>query len=139
MTFVAPSSFPFSQSILFLLAVIVGGAGWTLGPVVGAVVTVVLPELIVAALPSIACCIFGALLLAVLWLAPEGVLGTLARRLAAPRAAQPRNLPTSTLQPSSARREHPIARRPGPDHRLRRRPRRHRGRAGRRARPRHRA
>jgi hypothetical protein len=32
MAFVAPSSFPFSQSILFLLAVIVGGAGWTLGP-----------------------------------------------------------------------------------------------------------
>ena len=28
--FVAPDSFPFSQSILFLLAVIVGGAGWTL-------------------------------------------------------------------------------------------------------------
>ena len=46
MTFVAPSSFPFSQSILFLLAVIVGGAGWTLGPVVGAIVIVVLPELI---------------------------------------------------------------------------------------------
>ncbi len=33
--FVAPDSFPFSQSILFLLAVIVGGAGWVLGPVVG--------------------------------------------------------------------------------------------------------
>ena len=32
MMFVAPDSFPFSQSILFLLAVIVGGAGWVLGP-----------------------------------------------------------------------------------------------------------
>lgn len=30
--FVAPDSFPFSQSMLFLLAVIVGGAGWTLAP-----------------------------------------------------------------------------------------------------------
>ena len=30
--FVAPDSFPFSQSILFLLAVIVGGAGWVFGP-----------------------------------------------------------------------------------------------------------
>ena len=47
MTFVAPDSFPFSQSILFLLAVIVGGAGWVLGPVVGAAVIVVLPELLV--------------------------------------------------------------------------------------------
>ena len=46
--FVAPDSFPFSQSILFLLAVIVGGAGWTLAPVVGAAVIVVLPELISA-------------------------------------------------------------------------------------------
>ena len=49
MTFVAPSSFPFSQSILFLLAVIVGGAGYTLGPVLGAAVIVVLPELIACA------------------------------------------------------------------------------------------
>ena len=83
MAFVAPSSFPFSQSILFLLAVIVGGAGWTLGPVVGAVVTVVLPELI-SSLAEYRLLIFGALLLLVLWLAPEGVLGTLARRLGKP-------------------------------------------------------
>src|SRR5262249_30134759 len=37
--FVAPDSFPFSQSILFLLAVIVGGAGWVFGPVVGAAIS----------------------------------------------------------------------------------------------------
>ena len=46
MMFVAPSNFPFSQSILFLLAVIVGGAGWTLGPVIGAIVSVVMPEML---------------------------------------------------------------------------------------------
>ena len=47
MLFVAPDSFPFSQSILFLLAVIVGGSGWVLGPRwSGAVVTVMLPELL---------------------------------------------------------------------------------------------
>src|SRR5258708_10431659 len=33
--FIAPSSFPFSQSILFLLVVVVGGAGRTLGPLLG--------------------------------------------------------------------------------------------------------
>jgi ABC-type branched-subunit amino acid transport system permease subunit len=43
MMFVAPDSFPFSQSILFLLAVIVGGSGWVLGPAVGAVITVMHP------------------------------------------------------------------------------------------------
>jgi branched-chain amino acid transport system ATP-binding protein len=78
MTFVAPSSFPFSQSILFLLAVIVGGAGYTLGPVIGAGVIVVLPETI-AWLAEYRLLLFGALLLVVLWLAPEGILGTFAR------------------------------------------------------------
>ncbi len=77
-TFVAPDSFPFSQSILFLLAVIVGGAGWTLAPVIGAGVIVVLPELI-SHLAEYRLLVFGALLLVVLWLAPEGVIGTLAR------------------------------------------------------------
>ncbi len=76
--FVAPDSFPFSQSILFLLAVIVGGAGWVFGPVVGAAISVVSPELL-AGLAEYRLLFFGALLLVVLWLAPDGVLGTLAR------------------------------------------------------------
>jgi branched-chain amino acid transport system ATP-binding protein len=78
MMFVAPDSFPFSQSILFLFAVIVGGAGWTLGPVVGALVSVVLPELL-SGLAEYRLLFFGASLLAILWVAPAGVLGTLAR------------------------------------------------------------
>ena len=80
MMFVAPDSFPFSQSILFLLAVIVGGAGWVLGPAVGAVVTVMLPELL-SHLAEYRLLFVGALLLVVLWIAPEGVIGTLARYL----------------------------------------------------------
>ena len=78
LAFVAPNSFPFSQSILFLLACVVGGAGWVLGPAVGAVVTVVLPELL-SNLAEYRLLFFGILLLVVLWLAPEGVLGTIAR------------------------------------------------------------
>ena len=61
---------------------IVGGAGYTLGPVLGAAVIVVLPELI-SSLAEYRLLVFGALLLVVLWLAPEGMLGTLARLLAA--------------------------------------------------------
>lgn len=80
MMFIAPESFPFSQSILFLLAVMVGGAGWVLGPLVGAVVTVMLPELL-SGMAEYRLLIFGAMLLVVLWLAPEGVIGTLARWL----------------------------------------------------------
>jgi branched-chain amino acid transport system ATP-binding protein len=86
LAFIAPSAFPFSQSILFLLAVVVGGAGWTLGPVVGAIVTVVLPELI-SSLAEYRLLIFGGLLLAVLWIAPDGVIGGLMRRF---KSAKPR-------------------------------------------------
>ena len=77
MMFVAPDSFPFSQSILFLLAVIVGGAGWVFGPVLGAVVSVVLPEML-SGLAEYRLLFFGGLLIVVLWLAPEGVIGSLA-------------------------------------------------------------
>jgi ABC-type branched-subunit amino acid transport system ATPase component/ABC-type branched-subunit amino acid transport system permease subunit len=78
LAFVAPDSFPFSQSILFLFACVVGGAGWVLGPAVGAAITVVLPELL-SNLAEYRLLFFGALLLVVLWLAPEGILGTIAR------------------------------------------------------------
>ena len=78
--FVAPDSFPFSQSILFLLAVIVGGAGFVFGPAIGAAIAVLSPELL-SGLAEYRLLFFGALLLVVLWLAPEGVLGTLSRYL----------------------------------------------------------
>jgi branched-chain amino acid transport system ATP-binding protein len=90
--FVAPDSFPFSQSILFLLAVVLGGAGWVLGPVVGAAISVVGPELL-SSLAEYRLLFFGGLLLVVLWLAPQGVLGLLARFLpkADPRPALANN------------------------------------------------
>jgi len=92
MMFVAPDSFPFSQSILFLLAVIVGGSGWVLGPAVGAVITVMLPELL-SSLAEYRLLFVGVLLLVVLWLAPEGVIGTLGRfvRRTDPAAAKDSN------------------------------------------------
>jgi ABC-type branched-subunit amino acid transport system ATPase component/ABC-type branched-subunit amino acid transport system permease subunit len=78
MMFIAPSSFHFSQSILFLFAVLVGGAGWTLGPLVGALVTVLLPE-ILADLAEYRLLFFGATLILVLWLAPSGLVGAVSR------------------------------------------------------------
>src|SRR4051812_39999222 len=98
LAFVAPDSFPFSQSILFLLACIVGGAGWVLGPAVGALVTVVLPELL-SHLAEYRLLFFGILLLVVLWLAPEGILGTLARlfRRIDPRTADPQGFDISAF------------------------------------------
>ena len=82
---------------------IVGGAGWVLGPVVGAVVTVLLPELL-SSLAEYRLLFFGALLLVVLWLAPEGVLGTLARFTAAYRPAHRPNADGFDIRrPSSGR------------------------------------
>jgi branched-chain amino acid transport system ATP-binding protein len=75
--FIAPSSFPFSQSILFLLVVVVGGAGRTLGPLIGSAVVVFLPE-VLAGLAEYRLLVFGAGLLIVLWAAPGGIAGALA-------------------------------------------------------------
>jgi ABC-type branched-subunit amino acid transport system ATPase component/ABC-type branched-subunit amino acid transport system permease subunit len=83
--FVTPSTFTFLQSILFVLVVIVGGAGSVAGPIVGATVVVLLPEAL-AALAEYRLLFFGMLLLLVLWVAPEGIAGAVARFVARRRA-----------------------------------------------------
>ena len=76
--FVTPSTFAFLQSILFVLVVIVGGAGTVSGPLVGAAIVVLLPEAL-AGLAEYRLLFFGALMLLVLWLAPEGIAGEIQR------------------------------------------------------------
>ncbi|MGQ0665268.1 MAG: ABC transporter permease subunit, partial [Pseudomonadota bacterium] len=83
-SFVSPSSFSFFQSVLFVLVVIVGGVGRVLGPLAGAAVVVLLPEFL-AKSAEYRLLFFGILLLAVLWLAPEGIVGALAHRFGRPR------------------------------------------------------
>jgi branched-chain amino acid transport system ATP-binding protein len=84
--FIAPSSFPFSLSILFLLVVVVGGAGRTLGPLIGSAIVVLLPEAL-SALAEYRLLVFGAGLLIVLWLAPGGIASALARLVTRRQAA----------------------------------------------------
>jgi len=86
--FVSPESFPFFQSITFLLVVLVGGAGTVLGPVAGAIVVVLLPE-VLSFLAEYRLLFFGALLLIVLWLVPEGIVGAIGRRLRGADAETP--------------------------------------------------
>ena len=73
-SFVTAETFSFMQSILFVLVVIVGGAGTVAGPIIGALIVGVLPELL-ASLEAYRLLFFGALLLLVLWVAPEGAVG----------------------------------------------------------------
>jgi branched-chain amino acid transport system ATP-binding protein len=85
--FVTPSTFAFSQSILFVLVVVIGGAGTVAGPLVGAAIVVLLPE-VLAGLAEYRLLIFGALLLAVLLLAPDGVVGAVSRFFSRKRSAR---------------------------------------------------
>lgn len=86
--FINPESFPFSQSILFVLAVIVGGSGTLFGPLIGALLIVLLPELL-SDFAEYRLLVFSVLLLTVLWIAPNGLLGALARRWVKPARLLP--------------------------------------------------
>jgi branched-chain amino acid transport system permease protein len=80
-TFIDPSSFTVGESIFILAIVIIGGSGTLGGPVVGAVVLVVLPELLrFIGLPTSVAAnlrqiIYGGLLVAFMMWRPRGFLG----------------------------------------------------------------
>ncbi|HKK56338.1 ATP-binding cassette domain-containing protein [Marinobacter sp.] len=92
MMFINPDSFPFTQSILFVLAVIVGGAGTVFGPLLGAILIVLIPELL-SGMAEMRLLLFSGALLAVLWIAPTGALGVLQARFSKPAPLTPRQKP----------------------------------------------
>lgn len=92
MMFINPDSFPFTQSILFVLAVIVGGAGTVFGPLLGAILIVLIPELL-SGMAEMRLLMFSAALLAVLWIAPTGALGVLQARFSNPEPLIPPRRP----------------------------------------------
>ena len=80
-SFIDPTSFTVMESILILAMVIIGGAGSLQGPVIGAVVLVVLPEVLrFVGLPTSVAAnlrqiIYGGLLVAFMMWRPRGFLG----------------------------------------------------------------
>src|SRR4029077_14869698 len=85
--FVSPDSFTTQASILFLLVILFGGLGRVLGPVVGAVVLIVLPETL-HQFSDYRLILYGALLLGSIYFLPGGVVGALTRRRARPPTAE---------------------------------------------------
>lgn len=79
--YISPSSFPFLQSILLLFGVMIGGAGSALGPIIGALLVVLLPELL-SDLAEYRLLAFGLLLFAVLRVAPNGIAGLVSQLIA---------------------------------------------------------
>jgi branched-chain amino acid transport system permease protein len=75
----------FQDSILFLVAVVVGGTATIVGPVVGAYLVVYLEHAtrgLIAGKPVLSPAIFGGVLILFMWVLPDGVVGG-ARRFAA--------------------------------------------------------
>ncbi len=80
--FVSPDSFTMQTSILFLLVILFGGLGHVLGPVVGSVVLIVLPELL-HRFSDYRLVIYGVLLLGSIYFLPNGLVGLVLARLRA--------------------------------------------------------
>lgn len=77
--FISPAAFGLDTSILFFLAVIVGGRGQILGPVVGVWLLYLLPNILLADLHSYRLLAYGMAALIVMLAMPDGVVGTYER------------------------------------------------------------
>jgi len=77
--FVSPSSFHLETSILFFFAVIVGGKGAILGPVLGLWVLYVLPNVLLAQYVNYRLLVYGVVALLVMLAFPDGIVGAYER------------------------------------------------------------
>jgi branched-chain amino acid transport system permease protein len=90
LTFVSPTAFGLETSIEFLVMAVLGGLGSLYGPLLGAATVTLLVEALRTAVRAVApgatgwveVTAFGAILIGVLLLAPEGIAGGLARAAA---------------------------------------------------------
>lgn len=89
--YVSPSAFGLDVSIVFFLAVIVGGSGHLIAPIVGIWILYLLPNILLVELANYRLLAYGGLALVVMLAFPDGLVGTLERwrRKLAPQAVQP--------------------------------------------------
>ena len=73
--YISPDNFQFFSSVFFLLAVLFGGAGTMLGPVIGAAVLMLLPEML-HDFDKYRLIVYGCFILLTLYFLPNGVMGS---------------------------------------------------------------
>jgi branched-chain amino acid transport system permease protein len=94
-SFIEPNDmFGFDRSIAFVLMAVIGGVGTVLGPVLGAIVFVLLRQYLLASYPQLYLGLYGLLLILIILFEPLGLTGLLRqlarlvrRRFATPAAA----------------------------------------------------
>ena len=92
-TYITPDAFTFDLSLLFFIAILIGGRGSILGPLLGTMILTILPE-IAAPLAAWSTFLYAVLLLLIVLLVPGGIAALLdfrnRRPLASNRAIVPR-------------------------------------------------
>jgi len=78
-SYINPDSFQIFDSVFILLAVLFGGAGTMLGPVVGTVILILLPEAL-HTFEEYRLMVYGGFILLTLYLMPNGIVGEVLRR-----------------------------------------------------------
>jgi len=89
--FIEPSDmFGFDRSISFVLMSVIGGVGTILGPVLGAIVFVLLRQFLLASYPQLYLGLYGVLLVLIILFEPLGLTGLGLRAVRAWRRRHPR-------------------------------------------------
>ena len=104
-TYITPDAFTFDLSVLFFIAILIGGRGSIMGPLLGTVILTILPE-IAAPLAAWSTFLYAVLLLLIVLAIPGGIAALLdfrnRRPLASNRAIVPRPAALADIQRKSA-------------------------------------
>jgi branched-chain amino acid transport system ATP-binding protein/branched-chain amino acid transport system permease protein len=104
-TYITPDAFTFDLSVLFFIAILIGGRGSILGPLLGTIILTILPE-VAAALAAWSTFLYAVLLLLIVLVMPGGIAALLdfrnRRPLAAGRAIVPRPAALAEIMRSRA-------------------------------------
>jgi branched-chain amino acid transport system permease protein len=98
--YISPDNFQFFSSVFFLLAVLFGGGGTLMGPVIGAAVLTLLPEML-HDFDKFRLIVYGCFILVTLYFLPNGVMGLLEQRRARAYGDHPR-FSTAAVEPGFA-------------------------------------